>query len=294
MSSNTNNLRLGKGLEALLGNVASASPAERPQEGDTILSAPIHQIDPNPYQPRQEFDEAELPELADSIALHGVIQPILVTPNKQGRYTLVAGERRWRASRKAGLKEIPCIVRDMSDRALHEIALIENLQRVNLNPVEEAESISMLMKEYGLTQEAVSERVGKSRPAVANALRILSLPPEVLQMVRDGRLSSGHARAVLSIQGTEKQILFAQEIVKQGYSVREAEKRAKAWKEAEKAPKATKELDLHLRSAQEQLQQRLGTKVEFSGTPQKGKISISYFSQYELERIYALLGGTEE
>ena len=181
MSSNTNNLRLGKGLEALLGNVASASPAERPQEGDTILSA-------------------ELQELADSIALHGVIQPILVTPNKQGRYTLVAGERRWRASRKAGLKEIPCIVRDMSDRALHEIALIENLQRVNLNPVEEAESISMLMKEYGLTQEAVSERVGKSRPAVANALRILSLPPEVLQMVRDGQLSSGHARVTACVK----------------------------------------------------------------------------------------------
>ena len=176
-----------------------------------------------------------------------------------------------------------------------EIALIENLQRVNLNPVEEAESISLLMQEYGLTQENVSERVGKSRSAVANALRLLSLPSAVLQMVRDGKLSSGHARAVLSVPGEDRPLAFAEEIVKQGYSVREAEKRAKLWKEESARPAKKKAvLDLHLRSAQEELQQRLGTKVEFTGTPEKGKISISYFSPYELERLYALLGGRIE
>lgn len=289
--SQPNNLRLGKGLEALLGNVNG--PAETPAGGDeAVLSVPIQQIDPNPYQPRQEFDEEELRELADSIALHGVIQPILVTPHGAGRYTLIAGERRWRASRKAGLREIPAIVRSISDRALRELALIENLQRVNLNPVEEAESISMLMKEYGLTQEAVAERVGKSRSAVANALRLLSLPREVVQMVRDGRLTSGHARAVLSLPADD-QLPFARELVRDGVSVREAERRAKLWKTAP-ADKPVKTLDVHLRSAQQQLQQRLGTKVELTGTPQKGKIAISYFSQYELERIYALLGGTTE
>ena len=290
-----NNMRLGKGLEALLGNVTNAAPAEPGENRESVCVLSINQIDPNPYQPRQEFDEAEMQELADSIALHGVIQPILVTPHGQGRYTLVAGERRWRASRKAGLSEIPAIVRPMDDRALREIALIENLQRVNLNPVEEAESISLLMQEYGLTQENVSERVGKSRSAVANALRLLSLPPAVLQMVRDGKLSSGHARAVLSVPGEDRQLAFAEEIVKQGYSVREAEKRAKLLKEESARPQKKKGvLDLHLRSAQEELQQRLGTKVEFTGTPEKGKISISYFSPYELERLYALLGGRIE
>ena len=275
-----NNMRLGKGLEALLGNVAASAPAEQDESKASVRILSINQIDPNPYQPRQEFDDAEMQDLADSIAVHGVIQPILVTSHGQGRYTLVAGERRWRASRKAGLSEI---------------ALIENLQRVNLNPVEEAESISLLMQEYGLTQENVSERVGKSRSAVANALRLLSLPSAVLQMVRDGKLSSGHARAVLSVPGEDRQLAFAEEIVKQGYSVREAEKRAKLWKEESARPAKKKAvLDLHLRSAQEELQQRLGTKVEFTGTPEKGKISISYFSPYELERLYALLGGRIE
>lgn len=291
----SNNMRLGKGLEALLGSVsAPAGKTEENQESVQTLS--INQIDPNPYQPRQDFNEEELQELADSIALHGVIQPILVTPNGQGRYTLVAGERRWRASRKAGLSEIPAIIRSMDDRSLRELALIENLQRVNLNPVEEAESIALLMKEYGLTQENVSERVGKSRSAIANALRLLSLPSPILQFLRDGKLSSGHARAVLSVPGEEKQIAFANEILAQGYSVRQAEKKAKLWKEGVDESKTSKReaLDLHLRSAQEQLQQRLGTKVEFTGTPEKGKISISYFSAEELERLYALLGGQME
>ena len=290
-----NNMRLGNGLEALLGNVAASAPAEQDESKESVRILSINQIDPNPYQPRQEFDDAEMQDLADSIAVHGVIQPILVTSHGQGRYTLVAGERRWRASRKAGLSEIPAIVRPVDDRALREIALIENLQRVNLNPVEEAESISLLMQEYGLTQENVSERVGKSRSAVANALRLLSLPSAVLQMVRDCKLSSGHARAVLSVPGEDRQLAFAEEIVKQGYSVREAEKRAKLWKEESARPAKKKAvLDLHLRSAQEELQQRLGTKVEFTGTPEKGKISISYFSPYELERLYALLGGRIE
>ena len=290
-----NNMRLGKGLEALLGNVAASAPAEQDESKESVRILSINQIDPNPYQPRQEFDEAEMQELADSIAMHGVIQPILVTSHGQGRYTLVAGERRCRARRKACLSESTAILRTMDDRALREIALIENLQRVNLNPVEEAESISLLMQEYGLTQENVSERVGKSRSAVANALRLLSLPSAVLQMVRDGKLSSGHARAVLSVPGEDRQLAFAEEIVKQGYSVREAEKRAKLWKEEAARPAKKKAvLDLHLRSAQEELQQRLGTKVELTGTPEKGKISISYFSPYELERLYALLGGRIE
>ncbi len=286
-----NSMRLGKGLGALLGD----SPFDRPQDsadngivGDRVLQLDLHLLDPNPYQPRNDFDEASLDELAQSISVHGILQPLLVVKGMSGRYTIIAGERRWRAARKAGLSSVPAIVREYDDRQLMEAALIENLQRTDLNPVEEAEAISVLMGKYGLTQEIVSARVGKSRSTVANALRILTLGDPVLQMVRDGRLSSGHARAVLMAPQSE-QFAFAQRIVLQGLSVRQAEKMAQDYKEPESLKKETPAVDPHIRSAEQQLQHIFGTRVSFSGDLKRGRIAIEYYSREDLDRIYELL-----
>lgn len=286
-----NSMRLGKGLGALLGDM----PLDRPQdstenmaEGDRVLQLDLHLLDPNPYQPRNDFDEASLDELAQSISVHGILQPLLVVKGMANRYTIIAGERRWRAARKAGLSTVPAIVREYDDRQLMEAALIENLQRTDLNPVEEAEAISVLMGKYGLTQEIVSARVGKSRSTVANALRILTLSEPILQMVRDGRLSSGHARAVL-MAPQQVQLAFAQRIVSLGLSVRQAEKLAQDYKEPEAIKKETPNIDPHIKSAEQQLEHIFGTRVSFSGDLKRGHIAIEYYSREDLDRIYELL-----
>ncbi len=286
-----NSMRLGKGLGALLGD----SVYDRPQEiaedksaGDRVLMLDLHLLDPNPYQPRTDFDEEGLDELAQSISIHGILQPILVVKGISNRYTIIAGERRWRAARKVGLSNVPAIVREYDDRQLMEAALIENLQRTDLNPVEEAEAIAVLMNKYGLTQEVVSARVGKSRSTVANALRILSLPDSVLQMVRDGRLSSGHARAVL-MAPSEVQQSFAERIVSQGLSVRQAEKLAQAYKQPAVSKKEEPVADPHIRSAEQELQHVFGTRVSFSGDLSRGRIAIEYYSRDDLDRIYEIL-----
>ena len=295
---NPTNRRLGKGLEALLGEGANQTISEKavlPQqpEGERVQEVELHRLDPNPFQPRHAFDEQSLQELSDSIRLHGILQPILVSRGRGGRYTIVAGERRWRAARKAGLTQVPVIVRQMDDQQLMEAALIENLQRADLNPVEEAEAIQTLMRTYGFTQETVSQRVGKSRSAVANALRLLSLSPQVLQLVRDGQLSSGHARAVLMVP-TAQQWAFAQQIAEKGLSVRQAERMAQQLKaQPEEAP-AIPARDVHLASAEATLRRALGTKVALTGSLSRGRITIEYFSQQDLERIYAMLGGEQD
>ena len=294
---NPTNRRLGKGLEALLGEGANQTIAEKTilqqPEGERVQEVALHRLDPNPFQPRQAFDEQSLQELSDSIRLHGILQPILVTRGQGGRYTIVAGERRWRAARKAGLVQVPVIVRQMDEQQLMEAALIENLQRTDLNPVEEAEAIQTLMQTYGFTQEAVSQRVGKSRSTVANALRLLSLPAGALQLVRDGQLSSGHARAVLMAPSAQQEA-FAQQIVEKGLSVRQAERMAQALKSEREHASATPVRDVHLASAEATLRRALGTKVALTGSLSRGRITIEYFSQQDLERIYAMLGGEQE
>ena len=287
------NRRLGKGLEALLGD--SAAPLPEVPRGAHVMEIEINRLDPNPHQPRQEFDDQSLQELAESIAVHGIIQPILVTRGTGGRYTIVAGERRWRAARKCGLPTIPAILKEMDDQALMEVALIENLQRADLNPVEEAEAIRLLMDAYGMTQEEVAARVGKSRPAVANALRMLALTPDVLEMVRDGRLSSGHGRAILAVSDATAQKELAQLVLQKGLSVRQTEKLAQQYRTNKTEPSHIKaERDATLVAAENTLRKALGTKVALNGTLERGRITIDYFNQAELERIYLLLGGKNE
>jgi len=209
---------LGKGLGALLGDFA-----EEPQEQSAYRMLPIYKVEPNPDQPRRDFDEEELQALSDSIAEHGIIQPLTVRELNSGYYQIIAGERRWRAARLANLQEVPVVVVEADDKKAMELALIENLQRQDLNPVEEALGYQSLMQDYGLTQEDAAKRVGKSRPAVANALRLLSLAPDVLEKVRSGVLSAGHARAVLTLKTEKKQLEAAQKIIALGLSVRQAE-----------------------------------------------------------------------
>lgn len=214
---------LGRGLDALF---ADNSVEENSSASAVKLS--LNEIEPNKDQPRKTFDEKALSELADSIAQHGVIQPLLVRPMPDGSYQLVAGERRWRAARRAGLSEVPVVIREMSDSEMMELALIENLQREDLNPIEEAEGLQQLIHTYGLTQETAAARVGRSRPAIANALRLLSLPTPILELTRDGKISAGHARALLSLNDEEKMVEIADQILKKEISVREVERLAKA------------------------------------------------------------------
>ena len=212
------NKGLGRGLGALLGDFA-----EETTEKSAYQLLPIYKVEPNPDQPRQDFDEVALQELADSIAEHGVIQPLTVRELSSGYYQIIAGERRWRAARKANLSEVPVVIIEADDKKAMELALIENLQRQDLNPVEEALGYQTLMTDYGMTQDETAQRVGKSRPAVTNALRLLQLPDSILENVRSGKLSPGHARAVLSVKDSKKQQEAAQKIMALGLSVRQAE-----------------------------------------------------------------------
>lgn len=273
---------LGKGLGALLGEYEE--PTGVASEIDIKL------IDRNAAQPRKHFDEVQLRELSESIRQHGIVQPLLLVRDGS-RYTIVAGERRFRAAKLAGLKTVPAVVRDFEAQQLMEISLIENIQRTDLNPIEEARAIQFLMDQYALTQDGVAEKLGKSRPAIANALRLLNLPAAALELVTAGKLSAGHARALLAAQGAAKQNALALRAVNEGLSVRQVEALAK-----EPEPKPDKKLlpkrhdDLF--DIEERIREAIGTKVKLTGTPKAGKLLIEYFSQDELERIYtALIGG---
>ena len=254
-----------------------------------VISIHINEIFPNPNQPRKSFDEGALRELADSIAKHGVIMPIIV--NKSGdRYMIIAGERRFRASKLAGLSRVPVIVKQYDERQIKEISLIENLQREDLNPIEAAMAMRSLMDDYGLTQEELSERIGKSRPAIANTLRLLSLSPEVRKLVANGKLSAGHARALITLPA-EQQISIGTEAAEKGFSVRDVEQRVKDYfsPPEEKKKKEKKELSVELKELVSDLQRTLGTKVNAIGNDNKGRIYIDYYTRDDLDRIAEFL-----
>ncbi len=271
---------LGKGLGALMGDFM-----EEPVSKSPYQLMPIYKIEPNPDQPRQDFDEAELQALADSIATHGVVQPLTVRESKTGYYQIIAGERRWRAARLAGLREVPVVIIEADDRTTMELALIENLQRQDLNPVEEALGYSRLMESHGLTQEETAKRVGKSRPAVANALRLLSLCPEVLELVRSGALSAGHARAVLSLKTEKAQKDAAQKIVALGLSVRQAELLCKNLnKEPVKKEVPPLAVD-YVAECEKTLSRQLGRGVKIINGKRKGRFELEFYGQDDLQTL---------
>ena len=270
---------LGKGMGALIPIEDELVPDNSPYR---IL--PLHKVEPNPDQPRRDFDEEELEALADSITNHGVIQPLTVRELPTGYYQIIAGERRWRAARIAGLDEIPAVIIDADDKKTMELALIENLQRQDLNPVEEAMGYHTLMSEYGLTQEEAAAQVGKSRPAVANALRLLSLTPEALLMVRKGILTAGHARAVLSLKTEKLQVEAAKKIANLGLSVRQAELLCK---NMAKEPVHTQQpLTLavdYVAECEKSLSKRLGRGVKIINGKRKGKFELEFYGQEDLQ-----------
>ena len=298
---------LGKGLSALL-PTDDEDAAASPTDGETTLAAPapaeppanqgevfipLEKITANPNQPRKTFDEAELEELADSIRQQGIIQPILAEDAGDGTYTIIAGERRTRAARIAGLTEVPVIIRKYSEEKRMVVALIENIQRANLNPIEEAAAYRQLMELENLSQEEAAAKVGKNRATVANALRLLKLPPDMQDSIRKGDLSAGHARAVLSLPDPRAQELLFREVLKKGLSVREAEKRAAALgnqnKKSEKA--AAKSRAPELDAMEEKFIKHLGTKVAINGDLKQGTIVVDYYSMEDLDRLYEVLGG---
>lgn len=280
---------LGKGLGALISEDFSIE-----NETNTgVAELKITQIEPDPTQPRKDFDQEKLDLLAESIRMHGVIQPLIVTEQKDGFYRIIAGERRWRAAKQAGLTTVPAVVRQYSKEQSAEIALVENLQREDLNGIEEARGYKTLMEEFSLTQQQVAEKVGKSRPAVANALRLLNLPESVQDMVIYGELSSGHARAISGLSDPELQIDLAQKVIAQDLSVRQIEKIITQLDQPKPEQQEEKFLDLNLKTQlkkiQTELQSFLGTKVKVVSGKNKGKIEIEYYDLSELERVIELI-----
>lgn len=271
---------LGKGLGALLGDFS-----EEPAEKSAYQLLPIYKVEPNPDQPRQDFDEEELQALADSIALHGIIQPLTVREMPNGYYQIIAGERRWRAARLANLSDVPAVIVEADDKKAMELALIENLQRQDLNPLEEALGYQTLMNEYGLTQEEAAGRVGKSRPAVANALRLLGLCPEVQERVRSGELSAGHARAILQLKSEKKQQEAAQKIVALGLSVRQAELLCKNMGK-EPAPKKEEVFAVdYVAECEKSLSKHLGRGVKIINGKRKGRFELEFYGQEDLQNL---------
>ncbi len=263
------NKGLGKGLGALLGDFD-----EPIQENSPYKLLPIHKVEPNPDQPRRDFDEEELEALSESISVHGIIQPLTVRELISGYYQIIAGERRWRAARMAGLQEVPVVIVEADDKKAMELALIENLQRQDLNPVEEAMGYQSLMEEYGMTQEEAAGRVGKSRPAVANALRLLNLCPTVLEMVRNGELTAGHARAILVLKDERKQQQAAQRIHALGLSVRQAELLCKNMtRQPAPQPKVTLAVD-YIGECEKSLSKHLGRGVKIINGKRKGRFEL--------------------
>lgn len=277
---------LGKGLDALLGGANMSDPSQ-------VRMVSIYLIDNNSEQPRKLFNDEKLKELATSIEQHGVVQPIIVRKNGE-RYTIIAGERRFRAARLAGLNEVPVLVRELSEQEILEVSLIENLQRENLNAMEEARAIRLLMDEHDLTQEEVAKRLGKSRPAIANSVRLLALPEEVQQLLYDGKLQAGHCRVLASVPDEALMTSLAKSAAREGWSVRETEQRVKAALEKqalEKRQPKREKLSNDAKKAQDALRERLGTKVSLSGSDDRGKIVIEYYSKDELMTIFDTIMG---
>ena len=282
---------LGKGLGALLGESA-LQPA--PEGGALLL--PLQKVEPNPDQPRRRFDEAALQELADSVRQHGIIQPLTVRKLPSGFYQIIAGERRWRAARMAGLREVPVTVIEADDKKAMELALIENLQRADLDPIEEAQGYQQLMQEYGMTQSAVADRVGRSRPAVANALRLLALSAPVLDMVAGGAISAGHARAILTLPDENTQLAVAQRVQNLQLSVRQTELMCKNMsKPSRKEPAPAPAVD-YIAVCERDLSRSLGRGVKIRHGKRKGRLELEYYGEDDLQRLLDALdtiGGKE-
>lgn len=282
---------LGKGLSALFGDTEEAYENAQVQEGG-VKELGTGELFPNPDQPRKEFDESAMYDLMNSIKEHGIINPIVVT-RRDGRYMIIAGERRYRAALMAGLEKVPVIVKDYTEKEIQEISLIENLQREDLNPIEAAWGMKRLMEEYKLTQEVLAERLGKSRPAIANTLRLLTLDESVIALVREGKLSSGHARTLVPVP-KEEQSAIAAECVKNGWSVREAERAVKQYLNPPEVLAKEKEKKNAFQSAElkhlvERLRMAFKTKVSLIGTDKKGRIYIDYYSRDDLDRLSEIL-----
>lgn len=279
---------LGRGLDALLPEADELLP-------NVVQEIPVGDIDPNTEQPRRSFPEEAMTQLSASVKEQGILQPLLVVEQPGGRYRIVAGERRWRAARQAGLATVPCIVRDMDMIRQMEVSLIENLQREDLNPMEEAAAIRALMQQCGYTQETVAARLSKSRPVIANLLRLLTLPKEVAQMVREGQLSAGHARVLAGLDREADKVALARETLAKGYSVRQLEQLAALRREAESHGQAAhkvknaRPLPPELKELEGRVRETLGMRATLSGNAKKGKIVLQYYSQEELERLYEVL-----
>ena len=291
---------LGRGLGALLGDTA----LQMEENAANPARISIYKIEPNPLQPRKQFDELELQALADSITANGLIQPLALRRLSNGYYQIIAGERRWRACRLAGLEEVPAVILEADNQKAMELALIENLQRQDLNPVEEAVGYQSLMQDYALTQEQVAQQVGKSRPAIANALRLLQLPEEILDVLASGALSAGHARALLQLQDAHLQAIAAQKITALDLSVRQAERLCKQMSH-EAAPKAEPEaaapLEVdYIAECEAALSRQLGRGVKIINGKRKGRFELEFYGQEDLQRLLELLsaipaeGGTSE
>ncbi|MBE6920944.1 MAG: ParB/RepB/Spo0J family partition protein [Ruminococcaceae bacterium] len=278
------NKGLGKGLGALLGDFE-----EETRENSPYKLLPIHKVEPNRNQPRQDFDEEELEALSESLATHGILQPLTVRELDSGYYQIIAGERRWRAARMAGLTEVPVVVIEADDKKAMELALIENLQRQDLNPVEEALGYQSLMTDFGLTQEDTAQRVGKSRPAVANALRLLNLSNTILEKVRDGSLSAGHARALLSVKSEKKQQEAMQKIIALGLSVRQAELLCKNMTK-EPAPEKPVSLKVdYVSECEKSLSKHLGRGVKIVNGKRKGRFELEFYGEEDLQILLETL-----
>ncbi len=307
MAAKTKAKGLGKGLEALFGDAEVApvekKPAAKKKQADSrksekeeespveeggVLYVDLNDIKPNAAQPRKVFDEEKLEELAASIRQHGLIQPIVLRKLGKG-YEIVAGERRWRAARIAGLKEVPCIVKELTEEENMLLAIVENMQREDLNPIEEAEGLKKMIDTYGLTQEQVSYSVGKSRPYITNSLRLLKLPGKVQQLTAEGKITTGHARALAAVKSQQRQIDLAVRAAKEGLSVRQIEQLAKETKQPQEKKKTRKVKSADEKRVEEDLKNALGTKVSLNRKGKGGKIEIEFYSADELERLIELL-----
>lgn len=292
---------LGRGLESLFAlydsepEQTTQANSELPkrstiQKNEGITEIETSKVIPNPNQPRKHFDEEALQELSSSIKLHGVIQPLVVNKQDDGSYMIIAGERRWRASKMAGLEKVPVVVKNYTEKQIKEISIIENLQREDLNPIEAARAIKQLMEEYNLTQETVSDRIGKSRSSVANTLRLLSLYPDVIKLIEEGKLSSGHARSLVVVDDTTTQIKLAKQAADGKMSVRELEKAVRNYLNPQKTPmNKVQEQSLELKELINEMQRIFATKVSAIGNDNKGRIYIDYYSRDDLDRLSDLM-----
>ena len=281
---------LGKGLGALLGDAA----LQTQQEGQGSYSLPISQVQPGLNQPRKRFDQEALDELTESVRTYGVVQPLTVRRLSSGYYQIIAGERRWRAAKAAGLKEVPAVVIEADDRKVMEIGLIENLQREDLNPIEEAKGYKSLLEDYGMTQEDISLRMGKSRPAITNALRLLDLPDPVLQLLEEGRLSAGHGRAILAAPSKSDQRALAQQVIDEGLSVRQTEALAKKFSSPKKEPaKKPDPNKIYRDDVARNMSKKFGRRVSIIQGAKKGKVELEYYDETDLMNLLDILDRSE-